>query len=156
MPARPQDIALEPAERRRLAAELFNYCWTLMDIEQRTERQTEMMVAAAYASRLFWEEIGQPVHHSRGEWQISRACALAGLPVEAMRHAEACLALCKEHGLSPFDVGCAYEGLARAQQLAGDAHSAAASIARAREIAAQLADTEERETLTRDLDAFGA
>jgi DNA-binding transcriptional MerR regulator len=75
MPSRPTHISLEPDRQRALAAELFNYVWTLMETEERTERENELMVAAAYASRFFWDEIGEPFRLARGEWQISRACS---------------------------------------------------------------------------------
>src|SRR5579875_2643259 len=111
MPRRPTSISLEPERQRALAAELFNHVWTLMETEERTPRQTQMMIAAAYASRFFWDEIGEPFRLARGEWQIARACAIAGRPAEALDHAQACLDLCQEHGLGAFDVGCAHEAL---------------------------------------------
>jgi hypothetical protein len=42
MPARPTGVSLEPDRQRALAADLFNYVWTLMETEKRTVRQTEL------------------------------------------------------------------------------------------------------------------
>jgi hypothetical protein len=113
-----------------------------------------MMVAAAYASRFFWEEIGEPFRLARGEWQISRACATAGRPAAALLHAQACLALCEAEQLGPFDVGYAYEAFARAHQAAGDTHAAEDYVRRARATAPQIIDTDERDLLNSDLDSL--
>lgn len=152
--ARPTHIPLEADRQRALAGELFNYVWTLIETEERSERETELMVAAAYASRLFWEETGEPFRLARGEWQISRAAAIAGRPVEALEHGELCLRLCEAHQLDPFDFGYAYEALARAQQLAANHESAAEYIDKARAVAARITDPEERALLDSDLDAI--
>lgn len=155
MPARPATVSLEPDRQRALAAQLFNYVWTLMETEQRTARQTEMMIAAAYASRFFWEDIGEPYRLARGEWQISRACAIAGHAAAALQHAQACMALCEQHHLGPFDIGYAHEAFARAYQANGEHQAAARSGRSAREIAPQIADPDERDLLHSDLDALG-
>jgi tetratricopeptide (TPR) repeat protein len=155
MPTRPTQISLEPERQRALAADLFNYVWTWMESEDRTQRQTDLMVAAAYASRFFWEDEGEPLHHARGEWQISRACAIAGRPAEAREHAERCLQLCEDHELSPFDFGYAHEALARAHHLAGDDAAARKEIRAARRIAPRIEDSEDREYLIGDLEALG-
>lgn len=152
MPTRPTHISLQPDRQRSLAAELFNYVWTLLEAPERTERETELMIAAAYASRFFWEESGEPFRLARGEWQISRACAVADRPAGALEHAEACLRLCEAHRLEAFDFGCAYEALARAHLVAGDVTSSAGYVRKAREIAAGLTDADERGVLDSDLD----
>ena len=154
MPSRPTHISLEPDRQRALAAELFNYVWVLMETEGRTERENDLMVAAAYASRFFWDEIGEPFRLARGEWQISRTCSVAGRPVEALAHADACRKLCETHNLGAFDIGYAYEALARALQIAGDNQQASDYVRKAREIAPQITDTDERELLDSDLDAL--
>jgi hypothetical protein len=155
MSSRPTQISLEPERQRALAAELFNRVWTLMETEERTERETDLMIAAAYASRFFWEETGEPVHLARGEWQISRACAVGGRPVAALEHARRCLDLCQSHQLGPFDVAFAYEALARAHQAGGDDGAAGEAVCAARAIAPRIEDREDRDLLTGDLDGLG-
>ena len=151
MPARPTMISLEPDLQRKLAGELFNYVWTLLEKEARTDRQTELMVAAAYASRFFWEGPGEPVHHVRGEWQISRACATADMPEAALAHARRCLELCQEHGIQDFDIAYAYEALARAHHAAGDTDAAKHFAEQARAAAELVSDQEDRELVDSDL-----
>jgi hypothetical protein len=132
MPARPTEVALESDTHRKLAKDLFNYVWTLLEKPDRTERESDRMIDAAHASRLFWEEIGEAVHHVRGEWQISRAYTAVGRTEPALHHARRCLEICEEHGIGDFDLAYAYEGLARAHALAGQPEAASRYEARAR------------------------
>ena len=151
MPVRPTTIEIEPDERRRLAVELFNHVWTLLEKQERTEREDELMVHAAHASRFLWEDVGEPVNHARGEWQISRAYATLGRPEPAIHHARTSLELCEEHGIADFDLAYAFEALARAHALAGDVAIAADFERRARAAAAAVADDDDRELVLRDL-----
>jgi hypothetical protein len=151
MPARPTSLALEPETQRKLGVELFNYVWTLLEKDDRTEREGNRMIDAAHASRLFWEEVGEPANHARGEWQISRAYATVGRAEPALYHARRCLELCESHGIADFDLAYAYEALARAHAVAGDDDSAKRFGGQAREAAERVADDEDRELLMSDL-----
>src|SRR4051812_35882772 len=142
---------MDPTEQRQLAVDLFNRTWALMDNEDRSERETELMVHTAHASRLMWEEIGTPANHARGEWQVSRAYAVAGRPQPALHHAQRGLALCEEHGIGDFDLAFAHEALARAHGLAGDGAAAAEHEKQARAAAEHIADAEDKDLLLADL-----
>lgn len=146
--------AMDPATQRQLAVDLFNHTWTLIDKADRTERETDLMVSAAHASRFFWEEIGEPVNHARGEWQVSRASAVAGRAEPALFHARRCLEICERHGIGDFDLAFAHEALARAHALAGDREAAAEHERLARAAAEAIADNDDREHVIRDLDAL--
>jgi tetratricopeptide (TPR) repeat protein len=151
MPHRPTSVTIDPEQRRELGVELFNYTWTLLEKEDRTERESDRMIDAGHASRFFWEEVGEPVNHARGEWQISRAYAAAGRAEPALHHARRCLELCEEHEIGDFDLAYAYEALARALDLAGDADGAAGYTEEASQAAEHVADTADRELLLSDL-----
>jgi hypothetical protein len=151
MPARPTSVAIEPETQQKLGKELFNYVWTLLEKDDRTERETDRMIDAAHASRFFWEEVGEPAHHVRGEWQISRSYAAAGRAEPALFHARRCLELCEAHGIGDFDIAYAYEALARAHALAGDDEAAGRFRDEAYQAAEQVADEEDRELLISDL-----
>lgn len=143
----PESVAMDPEVQRTLAADLFNYCWELIEKEDRTERETELMIDAAHASRFFWEEVGEPVNHTRGEWQISRAYAVAGRFEPALHHARLSLEICEANGIGGFDLGYAYEALARASK--GD--ESAAWAQKARSVADSIEDEEDRAQLLDDL-----
>lgn len=151
MPARPTSIALEPETQQKLGVELFNYAWTLLEKDDRTERESDRMIDAAHASRLFWEEAGEPANHVRGEWQISRAYATVGRGEPALFHARRCLELCEIHSIGDFDLAYAYEALARAHAMAGNDADARRSRDQAYEAAKQVADDDDRELVMSDL-----
>ena len=154
VPARPNSVTMTPEGKAKLAAELFNYVWTLLERDERSERETDRMIDAAHASRFFWEEVGEPVNHVRGEWQISRAYAMAGRGEEARRHAERCLEVCQEHGIGDFDLAYAWEAMARAEAVRGDSEATARYRERARAAAEQVAEAEDRELVIRDLETL--
>lgn len=136
---------------RSLAAELFNRVWELMEKPDRSQRETDLMIHAAHASRYHWEKEGDATNHARGEWQVSRAYAVAGRPEPSLHHARRCLEIAERSSLGAFDVAFAHEALARAHALAGDPEAAARHEAQARESAAQVDDREEREVVLADL-----
>lgn len=103
---------------KKMAVDLFNLVWTLLDKEKRTKKEEDTMVHAAHASRYHWGEIGTPLEFERGEWQISRMYSVLGRPQPALYHANRCLEICKENNIKDFDIAFAYEAVARAYAVA--------------------------------------
>lgn len=135
----------------RLAAETFNHVWTLIEKPDRSPRETELMIHAAHASRFLWEEAGTAVNHARGEWLVSRAYAIAQRPGPSLHHARLCLETAEQAGLGPFDAACGHEAVARACVLAGVFDQAEQHVRRARALADQIEDPEDRAVLIADL-----
>jgi len=154
MPIRPDSIALEPQPRRKAAVDLFNHTWTLLEKTDRTDRETDLMVHAAHASRFMWEDVGEPVNHARGEWQIARVYAVVDRPEPALHHARRCLQIVEEHGVGDFDLACAYEALARAHATAGERDAAERYEAQGRDAAARIEDDDDRALVVGDLDSL--
>jgi DNA-binding transcriptional MerR regulator len=144
-------LSLDAGTRRQLAADLFNHVWTLIETPDRAPMQDDEMLHAAHASRHHWGEVGEPANLARGEWQCSRVYALLGRAEPALWHARRCVALCEEHGIGDWDVAFAWEAVARASRVAGDAAAVTAALSRARELAADIAGDEDRELLLSDL-----
>ena len=138
-------------EQRRVAVELFNHVWTLLERDERTRDDDDEMLHAAHASRFHWGEVGEPVNRVRGEWQCSRVYAALARSEPALHHARRCLELCEQFRIADFDLGYAYEALARAHALAGDADEAARWKRRARSAADAIADDDDREHFLGDL-----
>lgn len=133
--------------QRRFAVDLFNHTWDLLDKEDRTPEEDERMVHAAHASRFHWGEVGEPQNLAVGEWQIARVYATLGRPRSSLRHANRSLEILEDNGIVGFHRASAYEGVARAHSVAGDASEARRFIQLAREEAEQIKDPEERELL---------
>jgi hypothetical protein len=142
-----------PEEERQLAVDLFNRTWSLMEADGRTAEQEDELVHAAHASRNHWAAVGTPANLARGEWQLSRVYTVLGRAEPALHHARRCLAYCEANPgtLEDWDLPYAHEALARAHALAGEADEAGRHAAQARELAARVADAEDREHLEADL-----
>jgi len=145
------DLAAEGAAQRAEAVALFNHVWALLELPQRSVAEDFEMVHAAHASRWHWGRAGGPQEWAIGEWQCSRVYAELIRPEPALVHAHRCLQLCHEHGLDGFVVASAHEALARAHVVAGDLPAARAERDRAAQIAADLADLEDRAVVEGDL-----
>jgi hypothetical protein len=140
-------------DHRRLAVDLFNHTWTLIERDGRTRDEDDEMLYSTFASAYHWlrvEDAG-PEHRARSEWQISRVFAELGRGEEAVVHARRCLDLCREHGIGDWDLAFAWEALARASRVAGDAMAFHESLAQAREAGQAIADADDREHFERSL-----
>jgi tetratricopeptide (TPR) repeat protein len=143
-------------DERLLAAQLFNETWRLLEQQDRSRQDDDRMIHTAHASRYHWGQVpaATPAHLARGEWQISRVYAVLGRPEPALHHARRVLELCQENGIGDFDLAFAYEALARACAVAGDAAQAREHTGQALAAAAGIADDEDRQLLLTDLDTI--
>ena len=144
---------LDATTRRKLAADLFNHTWTLLEMPDRTLEQDDEMIHSAHASRYHWGEVadGEPVNLARGEWQCSRVYAVLGRAEPALWHARRCLAINEAAGSVDWDIASAYEAMARAYLTAGDTAQVAAWKAKAAAALDGIADTDDRELIEGDL-----
>jgi hypothetical protein len=138
-------------DHRRLAVELFNSVWRLLESREDDER----MLHAAHASAYHWSEAPEcePRNRARSEWQVSRVYAVLGRAEPAVHHAQRCLEICEANAdnMEDWDLPFAYEALARAHDVAGDTEEARRSEQRARELGEQIGDPEDREQLAKAL-----
>jgi hypothetical protein len=132
---------------RRLGVDLFNETWRLMESREDDPR----MVNCAHASAYHWSVAPEckPENLARGEWLISRVYTVVARAEPALAHAEQCLELCERNALVDWDVAFAYEALARASRVAGDAEATRRFVELARSV--EIADAEDRELLEKDL-----
>lgn len=144
---------LDQATRRALAVGLFNYTWTLLETANRTPEQDDEMVHAAHASRYHWGEVGEAVNLARGEWQVSRVYAVLGRGEPALYHARRCLEINESNpdGREDWELGSAYEAMARAAAVSGDTAAAADWKRRAVAELGKVADAEDRQVLEQDI-----
>jgi hypothetical protein len=136
--------------QRRLAKDLFGRVWTLLETDGRTPEQDDEMIHTAHASRFHWGEVGGAEQRARGEWQCSRVYSVLERGEPAVHHARRCLEICQESGIGDWDLAFAYEALARAHAIAGDADEAARYKELAREAGEAIADAEDRDVFDAD------
>jgi hypothetical protein len=144
---------LTPEQERKLAVDLFNHVWTLLERPERTPEQDDELINATHASCHHWSKIGTTANIARGEWQISRVYCVLERPEPALYHAGRCLAYCESNPdeLEDWDLPFAYEALARAHAVAGNPAESERFAALARELGDRIQDEEDREMLDRDL-----
>lgn len=135
---------MDEAIHKQLAIELFNLTWDLMDKKDRNQDEIDRMINAAHASRYHWGIVGEPVNFARGDWQISRVYSLVSRAEPCLYHAERCLKVTLENDLQDFDLAFAYEAMARACHLAGDAVETAKYYTLAQEAGAEIKEADDR------------
>ena len=135
------------SDERQLGVDLFNMVWRLIESREDDDR----MLHAAHASRYHWGEApeAKPENLARGEWQISRVYVVLGRAEPAIWHAQRCLEQCEEAGIGDWDLAYAYEALARAHALAGNAE-AGDWKAKARSAGDAISGPEDREHFDED------
>ncbi|MSW41395.1 MAG: hypothetical protein F2842_04230 [Actinobacteria bacterium] len=143
--------SLDPVEERRVAVDLFNHVWRLLEIEVRTPAQDDDLIHAAHASRWHWGRVGGPEQWAIGEWQCSRVYSVLGRGDQALHHAQRCLDLCDENGVESFVPASAHEALARAHAVRGDLDAALVERNRAYALAVELDDDDDRAVIEADL-----
>lgn len=140
--------------QRKVAVRLFNGVWTLMATENRTPADDDRMLHMAHASRYHWGQVGAPVNLARGEWQCSRVYAVLRRPEPSLFHARRVLEICEENGIGDFDLAFAYEALARAHAVGGNAELARQMTEKALAAADGIAKAEDRALVLADLETI--
>jgi hypothetical protein len=79
---------------------------------------------------------------------------VVGLPDEARRYGELCLAASRGPEILPFYLGYAYEALARAEFVAGNRDKAGEHLAESRRVAEGLPNPDAKKQILADLDAL--
>jgi hypothetical protein len=136
----------------RFAKGFNDKIWELLEKPERIPEEDELLVDYTHASLAHWRVAGTEVHLQRGAWMLAHVYTVLGNTALALGHAERCLALTEQHKqhLSDFDFAYAYEGMARAQALAGNETEAQKYIALANEAGVVIQDEEDREMFIGD------
>ena len=131
---------------QHMARTLNGEVWDLLQKPERSPTEDERMIHAAHASCYHWLQVGTGLHHQRGEWLIAHVYTELDLAEPALRHTTRCLALTKEFAdlMQDFDRAYAYEGVARANALAGNREQAIKYIQLAQESGQAIGDEESK------------
>jgi len=139
---------------RYFAVACFNKAWELIDKQDRTAEENEEMIRLTQASIWHWtqREDCKGSNLSIGYWQASRVFAIIGRVEDARRYGKLCLKHSQQE--QPFYLGYAYEALARAEKLAGNADLMASYLANATRLAHQIDEADDRKALLDDLNSI--
>lgn len=136
---------------RTMAPLAFNQAWEFLDQEVLTREEEEAMLAAAFAQRHHWYQVGEPRNLAIADWQVARVAAVLGYADLARRFAERSLDVVRRHDLGPFLEGFAHEALARAAAWVDDLDTFTYHLEAAKALVPEIEDATERELLEADL-----
>jgi len=150
MPSAKPDFDLQSAHRH-FAPAAFNLAWTFLDQAERTADDAERLLEASYASLWHWRQRADcdSTRLAVGYWQLSRIYAVLGRVADAEHYGALSLASADE--TQPFFRGYAYEALARASAVAGDARACHERLEQARYWAERVEEESEKRGLLDDL-----
>jgi len=137
---------------QHFAKTLNGQVWELLQKPDRSKSENERMIYAAHASGFHWLEVGTGLHHQRAEWLIAHVYTELGLADSALRHASRCLELTNEFedSMQDFDWAYAYEGVARANALAGNRDLASEYVQLAEKAGQAISGDEDRSIFLSD------
>ncbi len=143
----------DEATHRRLAVDLFNRSWQLLELENRTPPQDDELIHVVHAAAFHWGEVGDEARRARSENQCARVYAALGRPEAALHHALRSLELVREggEGFEDWDLATALEVVARAHLAAGNRAEAQHYAALAQSELDKVADPEDREIVASQL-----
>ncbi|MGB6421836.1 MAG: hypothetical protein WBF05_08350, partial [Anaerolineales bacterium] len=127
----------------------------LIDQSSRTPEEDEEMIRLSLASAWHWKQRDDCTQKnlSISFWQTSRIYSVLGQVDNARRYARLCLDASQGEDVAQFYLGYAYEAMARAESLFGDTQ-VEQYLEKARNIAAAMPDSDEKQMLQDDLAAI--
>jgi hypothetical protein len=142
------------AAHQHFSTENFNKTWDYIEQHNRSPEDDMAMLHTAIASLWHWSqrEDATPENLSVGYWQVSRVYNLIRQPNNARTYGLLALKYAKDLGV--FLKGYAYETLARAEMGSGSRVAMYYYLDKAREMAEQISDKEDRRLLLKDLESI--
>jgi len=144
------------AAHKYFSTHCFNKAWDLIGQPSSTPEEDEEMIRLSLASAWHWKQRDDctQVNLSVSFWQTSRIFSILGQVDNARRYARLCLDASQGEDVAQFYLGYAYEAMARAESLAGDTQ-VEQYLKKARNVAAAMSDSDEKQMLLDDLAAIG-
>ncbi|MFW9807885.1 MAG: hypothetical protein ACFFE6_00765 [Candidatus Thorarchaeota archaeon] len=106
---------------KKMAIKTNGGVWSVLDKTSPSNEELGKALEMAYTSLYHWRQIGKPINIARGEYMISRVLSDMEMGDAALFHAERTLKLTEEaEEKADFDMGFAYEVLAKAYSVKGD------------------------------------
>lgn len=137
-----------------MATKLFNDTWDLLDKAKRSPEDDMLMIHTAHASLYHWLQFGEPKNFSIGKWQISRVYATLKMGESALTHGLANIQLCLKHKMTGFELGYAYESVARAYSVLQNIKEKDNYLKKAISEAENIKDADEKQFLMSDLETI--
>ena len=133
------------------AVKAFNRTWALIESPDRSPAEDDEMLEAAFASRHLWDAIGGEEQRAVGDWQIAHVASLLGYADLALSRSDRALGRALRNGWTDWRLASCYEGMARANDTAGNGAQRDHWAALAREVLDGLEDDEDRDLISSQL-----
>lgn len=117
---------------RALAMTGNNIAATLEEKSDRSADERALMILAARTGRACWARAGTWLETERAEYRLARTWIAAGDPVQARRHAQACLEVVREQGDVALEAFFGWEALGHVEAAAGNRVGHGEALAQAR------------------------
>lgn len=105
----------------KLARKTNGGVWGVLDNNSPSAEELDQALEMAFASLYHWKQVGTPINIARGEYMVSRVFSHMGNSDMALLYAERTLKLTEQaEDKADFDMGFAYEVLAKAYSVKGD------------------------------------
>jgi hypothetical protein len=140
---------------RALAVTGNNIACTIESKEGRTSDERALMILAARTAREYWARSGTWLETERAEYRLARTWLAAGDVAQARQHAQACLAIVREHDSPALEAFFGWEALGLVERAAGNATAHTHALTQAREAYGRLRE-EDRGWCKASLDALAA
>ena len=117
---------------RALAMTGNNLAATLEEKSDRSADERALMILAARTGRAYWARAGSWLETERAEYRLAKTWLAAGDPVQARRHAQACLEIVRGQGDVALEAFFGWEALGCVEAAAGNRVGHAEAVASAR------------------------
>ena len=143
---------LDEPGHRELAVDTYNAAWDLVDSPTRTITEEDEALRLAFTSRYHWEQAGGGDEQlAIGDWFIGHVAAHLGLAELALRFSARALDRVEAAGIEGWMLASAYEGMARANAVAGNREERERFAALSQSTLETVEDPEEREVIEEQL-----
>ena len=139
---------LDDEAHREIAVETYNAAWDLVDSPTRTIAEEDEALRLAFTSRYHWERAGGGEEQlATGDWFIGHVASHLGLPELALRFSARALDRVQAAGIEGWLLASAYEGMARANAVAGNREERERYTALSEATLDTVEDPDEREVI---------
>ena len=141
----------ESEGHKHFAKKFNNMVWEILEKQEKSDEDKELMIGAAHASKLHWKYAGTLIHDIRGQWMLSRVYSVMKNPELALFYSKKCLQLCEKNDILDFDLSYAYEACSRAAACSGNKIEFEKYFTLAKDAASKIKDNEDRKIFESDL-----
>lgn len=146
---------MDITEVKKLASEANSEAWKFLSRSNLGEDERIQMLACSYSSLYLWARAGgSSLNLARGHWLISRVACVLDEKSLAQKHSKLCRSYTElATDRKDFDDVYALESEARVAALIGDKARSAELQMKAKKLASEVKDSEDRELVEGDLAA---